>query len=83
MTLLLLLTIREDDLLEELDGAGGVLDRSRNGLRPVLVLVVVVLLLVVVVLPPPGPWGVELAVDSDRDTVHLSISVKISKEKSL
>ena len=46
----------------ELD-AGGVFERSRKGLRDVLLTV-------------GGPWGVELAVDKDLDTVHFSISAK-------
>lgn len=39
------------------------LDKSRNGLRGALFKV-------------DGPWGVELVVDNDLETVHFNISAK-------
>lgn len=41
--------------------AGGVLERSRKGRRGALFNV-------------GGPWGVELVLDNDLETVHFSIS---------
>jgi len=46
--------------LRQLAEVGGVLDKSRKGRRDALFSV-------------GGPWGVELAVDKDLETVHLSI----------
>lgn len=50
-------------LVRQLAAVGGVLDKSRKGRRDALFKV-------------GGPWGVELVVDNDLETVHFSISVR-------